>query len=146
MRNGAHDQYKKRQVEGVDQGTLIIMLYDGGIKFLNLAIDAIDNKDMEGAHNNIIRTQAVMTELINSLNVDAGEVVLNLLKLYEFMVRQLCSANASKDKTIIEGVVKLLTSLREGWLAIIDRLKGDTIKTEAPAKEDIEKAPVNFSA
>ncbi|MFC1856057.1 flagellar export chaperone FliS, partial [Thermodesulfobacteriota bacterium] len=63
MNNGAHYQYKKKQVEGVDQGTLIVMLYDGAIKFLSLANEAIDSNDVETAHNNFVRAQAIITEL-----------------------------------------------------------------------------------
>jgi flagellar protein FliS len=149
MKNGAHHQYKVRQVEGVDQGALIIMLYDGAIKFLTFAIEAIDNKEIETAHNNIIRGQAVITELINSLKVDTGEVVVNLLRLYEFMVRQLGVANAKKDKHVINGVIELLKSLKDGWLAIIDKLREEAKEEKADSEtedaEEAKKAPINFA-
>ncbi len=149
MRNGAYDQYKKRQVEGVDQGKLIIMLYEGAIKFLTFAKDAIEKKDMEMAHNNLVRGQAIINELINSLKVDVGEVALNLLRLYEFMNRQLSIANAQKNSGVIDGVIQLLSSLRDGWLAVIQKLNEEKrLKKESREENDGEekaKKPVDVA-
>jgi flagellar protein FliS len=148
MKNGAHQQYKKRQVEGVDQGTLIVMLYDGAIKFLMFAKEAIDEEDIESAHNNIIRAQAVINELMNSLKVDVGEVAVNLLRLYEFMIRELCTANAKKDKSVIDSVIKLLTSLKDGWVNVISKLrteaKVDKVEDKND-KEEVKKAPIDVA-
>jgi len=148
MNNGAHYQYKKRQVEGVDQGTLIIMLYDGAIKFLVLAKEAIESNEVEVAHNCIVRGQAVINELITSLKVDVGEVVVNLLRLYEFMNRQLADANASKDIKKIDSVIRLLKSLKEGWIAVIAKLREDNkaaASTQKPDAEEVKKDPVDVA-
>ncbi len=146
MKNGAHYQYKKNQIEGGEQGKLIIMLYDGAIKFLYLAKKAIDASEVEIAHNNLIRAQALITELMNSLKVDAGELAVNLLRLYEFMNRQLCIANSKKDTSVIDGVVGLLTSLRDGWLAVIKKLKEDAkIQKKEPDAKEEKKAPIDVA-
>jgi flagellar protein FliS len=149
MNNGAHYNYKKRQIEGEKQGRLIIMLYDGAIKFLTIAKEAIDENDVETSHNNLIRGQALIAELINSLKVDVGEVAVNLLRLYEFMNRQLSIANAKKDTNIIDSVIKLLKSLRAGWLAVIKKLqeenKGEKPKIEEGKDKETKINPVNIS-
>ena len=145
MKYGAHYQYKKRQVEGVDQGTLIIMLYDGAIKFLSLAVEAIEVNEVEDSHNNIVRGQAIINELMNSLKVDVGEIAVNLLRLYEFMERQLAEANAKKDPNLIVSVIDLLVSLREGWVEIIVKLKKESPSNKE--EQDAEKStkPINVA-
>lgn len=150
MKNGAHYQYKKRQIEGEEQGKLIIMLYDGTIKFLNFAKAAIANKDMEAAHNNLIRGQALITELMNSLKVDVGEIAINLLRLYEFMNRQLCLANSKKDPVLVDGVIELLTSLRSGWIDVIKKLKETPRDESALAgkgeeEKEVKKNPIDIA-
>ena len=149
MKNGAHYNYKKRQIEGENQGKLIIMLYNGAIKFLTFAKEAIEKNDVETSHNNLIRGQALIAELINSLKVDVGEVAVNLLRLYEFMNRQLSLANAKKDTAIIEGVIKLLKSLRDGWLAAIKKLqeenKGERLVSDKKDDKEVKINPVNIS-
>ena len=77
--NNPYQQYKKNQIETADQGKLIVMLYDGAIKFISRAIELMDRKkvtgeDIETIHKNIIRTQDIITELMSSLNMDAGDI------------------------------------------------------------------------
>ncbi|MDA3901156.1 MAG: flagellar export chaperone FliS [Spirochaetes bacterium] len=116
LQSNPYDQYKKTQVNTASQGKLIVMLYDGAIKFLNIAIEHMEPKTYDIVNNNIIRAQDIITELISSLNMDTGgEIANNLLSLYLYFKKRLLEANMQKESVIIEEVVKHLRELREVW-------------------------------
>ena len=111
-----YNQYKQTQITTANQGKLIVMLYDGAIKFLNIAIDNMNPKTYDVVNNNIIKAQDIITELLVSLNMDeGGEISQNLFNLYMYFKKQLLEANIKKDAEIIKHVVKLLKELRDAW-------------------------------
>ncbi len=111
-----YNQYKQTQITTANQGKLIVMLYDGAIKFLNIALDNMSPKTYDVVNNNIIKAQDIITELLLSLNMDdGGEISQNLFNLYMYFKRQLLEANIRKDAEIINHVLKLLKELREAW-------------------------------
>ncbi|MBC7196875.1 MAG: flagellar protein FliS, partial [Deferribacterales bacterium] len=81
----------------------------------------------------------IIYELMSTLNMDAGEIAENLLKLYDFMVWQLIEANKEKNSEKINTVIKLLTNLREAWKVIVE--KEQEVESEAENK----KRSVNFA-
>ena len=92
------------------------MLYDGAIQFLNKAKTAIENKDIEGAHNNLISAQNIIQEFINSLDVEvAPQLAQNLISLYEYFIRRLVQANLKKQIEPIDEVLGYLKSLKATW-------------------------------
>jgi len=114
--NNPYNQYKQTQVSTANQGKLIVMLYDGAIKFLNIALDNIDPKRYDVVNNNIIKAQDIITELLLSLNMnEGGEISQNLFSLYMYFKRQLLEANIRKDPEIIRHVLKLMKEMREAW-------------------------------
>ena len=117
---GAYNQaYKKAAVSTVDQGKLIVMLYDGAIKFLNQAIEKMESGENYEAHTNLVRAKTIIAELLASLNMEkGGEIASNLQRLYTFMFNQLIDANLEKDATRVDHVVRLLKELRESWKAV----------------------------
>ncbi len=111
-----YDQYKQTKVNTANQGKLIVMLYDGAIKFLNIALENMDPKTYDIVNNNIIKAQDIVTELLLSLNTqDGGEISSNLFNLYVYFKKRLIEANIKKDKEIIEHTIKLLKELRDAW-------------------------------
>ncbi|VBB05547.1 flagellar protein flis [Lucifera butyrica] len=115
-----YDHYKRMQVETASQGRLIIMLYDGALKNLHTAQASIAAKNIEQAHRSLIKAQNIVSELNNTLNMEAGgEVAQNLRKLYQFVNRRLVQANVSKDTALIQDAIDVLSTLKEGWDAII---------------------------
>ncbi len=108
-------QYQQNQIETADQATLILMMYDGALKFIRQAKEAIRNRDIMGAHRSINRAQDVTVELMCSLNTDAGEVATNLFRLYEYAYHQLKEANLQKAEGPAEEAEKVFASLRESW-------------------------------
>ena len=111
--------YKQAAVNTTDQGTLILMLYDGTIRFLKSAIKKLQAKDLEGAHVFIGRAKKIISELRVSLNMErGGEVGKSLYRMYTYMFNQLVDANIHKDAKKLEEVQKLMEELRSGWKTI----------------------------
>jgi flagellar protein FliS len=110
------NEYKKTQITTANQGKLIVMLYDGAIKFLNIAIDNMDPKTYDVANNNIIKAQDIITELLLSLNrKEGGEICQNLFNLYLYFKKALLEANIKKDAEMVRSVLKLIKDLRDAW-------------------------------
>lgn len=109
-------QYQKTQVQTASQGRLVLMCYDGCIRFLRMGMEAIDHRDYENAHNNFIRVQRIVNELRYSLNDQAGpEIAANLRTFYDYINHQVIQANIRKDKAICETILRLLEDVRDTW-------------------------------
>jgi len=111
--------YQETAVTTQSPGRLIVMLYEGAVKFLKLAVKALEENDYESKGKYINKAQAIITELNVVLDMDTGgEVAKNLRSLYLFMGRRLNKANIKKDPKIIHEVITLLEELNHGWKAI----------------------------
>ena len=114
--NQAQQKYKETGIQTASQGQLIIKLYRGAIKFLNLAEKFIEEEDIEQANNHLIRVQQIINELRYSLDHEkGGEVSANLEALYDFMYRTLVDANMDKDVEKIDQVREIMKELLEAW-------------------------------
>jgi flagellar protein FliS len=92
------------------------MLYDGAIQFLNKARVAIQNKNIQESHNNIIGAQKIIAEFMNTLDMKkGGELAQNLYNLYEYMHFTLIQANMKKDIALIDEVLVFLKELKQTW-------------------------------
>ncbi len=113
------DTYKEVAITTQGKGRQIVMLYDGAIKFLKLALNELDAGKVEARWNYIKRALDIIEELNAVLNMEAGgEVAVNLRKLYQFMISRLNMANIKKDPQMINDVINLLEELNQGWKAI----------------------------
>jgi flagellar protein FliS len=127
------DAYKQAAVTTTDQARLIVMLYDGAIKFLTLAADRIEKRDSFGANTNLIKGKSIIAELMASLNLEkGGDIARNLQRLYAYMFNQLIEANVLKDPGKVSHVLGLLRELRAGWQSIPAAGKGEP-KAAPPA-------------
>jgi len=122
MNSYALQAYKNVKVSTASEGDLILMLFDGAIRFANQAINCINDSDIAGAHDKLVRAQDIMLELISSLNMDVGEIAQNLYQLYFFINQLLIQANVKKDGDLIQQAIKLLTELREMWHEVVDKV------------------------
>ncbi len=133
----AYNQYQKTSIETVAAEKLLLMLYDGAIKNINNAKKAINEKDINLAHQNIIKTEDIIIELMSTLNMDY-EISLNLFALYEYLLHQLTQANIKKDISLLDEVAGFLMDLRKTWAEAIKSLKSTpaaaTNVVEAPLK------------
>lgn len=111
--------YQEASVTTESKGRLIVMLYDGAIKFMRLAIRDIEAQNHEAKGRYINRAQDIINELNTVLDMEAGgEIAENLRKLYLFMSRRLSEANVKRDPQMIREVITLMEELNRGWRAI----------------------------
>ncbi|MDM7461362.1 MAG: flagellar export chaperone FliS [bacterium] len=121
-----YERYLETAVETASPARLIVMLYDGAIRFVNEAAHAMRQRDYETQNTKLLRAQKILAELISSLDFDkGGEIAENLFRLYTYMYNQLVEANINDSVETLEHVTCLLTELREAW---------DTIATESEAQ------------
>lgn len=117
----ALSRYKHTQITTADQGKLVLMMYDGAMKFIEIAVMKLKENDIAGKGVYISKAQAVISELMASLNTEkGGEIAVSLEKLYAFVGRQLRTANINKDIKPLEVSNRLLGTLREGWQGIFN--------------------------
>lgn len=110
------DQYKSNEVATVSQGKLIVMLYEGAIRFLNVASSNMHPRKYDMVNSNIIRAQDIITELMLSLNLDNGGKMANdLLSIYVYLKKRLLEANMKKDASILDEVIRHMSVLKESW-------------------------------
>ena len=110
------NQYRKTQVNTVDRGRLIVLLYEGAISFLSKAEHSMQEEDIASASVLVNRAQDIIDELNAALNMElGGDIAQNLRRLYMFMNDQLVQAKIKSDVTPIKEVVRMLSSLNEAW-------------------------------
>lgn len=114
----AFNAYKQNSVTTASPGELTLMLYNGCLKFLGKAKIAIEQKNIEEKNHNIQRSQAIIAELMSTLNMDI-EISKQMLPLYEYMNHRLVEANIKNDPSIIEEVEGLVTEFRDTWKEVI---------------------------
>lgn len=108
------NSYKQNQVETATTGELTLMLYNGGVRFIKRAIEAINNKDINQAHQYITRVQDIVDELIITLDRKYS-ISEQMLLLYDYMNRRLIEANVSKNISILEEIEGLFIEFRDTW-------------------------------
>jgi len=114
--NNAYNVYKNNSVNFASKEQLLLMLLDGSVKFAKLARQAIVDRDLMKAHENLIKTQNIYYELITSLDVNkGGDWSQNLLQIYSFIVDKLVEANMKKSVEIIDEIMPLIEEVKETW-------------------------------
>ena len=111
--------YKEASLITQNKGPLVVMLYEGAIKFLKRSIADIEAGDWERNGRNLGKAQDIIFELNTVLDMEVGgEVTENLRSLYGYMWKQISKANLKKDAEMIREVIGLLENLYESWKAI----------------------------
>ncbi len=114
----AAQQYRSAQVKTANPADLVIMLYDGAIRFIRQGIAAIEDRELEEAHRAIVRAQDIIAELDRALEPQAGDIAANLAQLYDYMHRRLVEGNIRKEAAPLQEVIGLLSELRDAWAQI----------------------------
>ncbi|MBI3394384.1 MAG: flagellar export chaperone FliS [Spirochaetia bacterium] len=136
------DAYKDTEISTANQGKLIVMLYDGAIRFLKTAMDNLHPRSYDVVNTNIIKAQDIVTELMLSLNLEqGGEIAENLFSLYAYMKKRLLEGNIKKDQAILSEITKLLEQLRGAW----DEVAGKEAGKPEPARANYRDQGVSFS-
>lgn len=119
--NGQAKYYQDNQILTAKKSKLILMMYDGAIRFARESINKIRSKDIAGRGAYIRKTQDIILELMNSLDMEnGGEIAGNLSRLYLFMNRNLIMANVQGDEKYIEDIIKILMELRDAWDTVVN--------------------------
>ncbi|MEW6263529.1 MAG: flagellar export chaperone FliS [Thermodesulfobacteriota bacterium] len=122
MKGYGQKLYQQTQVATVDKGRLIVLLYEGAIKYLDQARECLATGDVPGKSVNINRAVDIIAELNQSLNLkDGGEIAGNLRRLYLFWIDHLLQAKTRKDTRNIEDVIGMMSSLNEAWNQVVSR-------------------------
>ena len=116
--NNPYAAYQNSKIMTASPAELILMLYDGAIKFSNIAVAAIEKNDIEKAHNNIIKTERIILEFRSSLD-PKYPVSKDFDVVYEYLIRRLHEANIKKDAEIMEEVLKHLRTMRDTWKEVM---------------------------
>ena len=111
--------YQETAVSTQSRGRLIVMLYDGAIRFLRQAIADIERCDYAAKGMHISKAQDIIFELNSVLDMEqGGQIAQNLRGLYNFMHKHLSEANFRKDPQMIREVIEILEELNQSWRAI----------------------------
>ena len=116
-----HNQYRKNEISTSSQGRLILMMYEGAIKFATMAIHSIEKGDIANQGKYINKTHDIVNELSFALDLKkGGEVAERLESLYQYMLSQLTLANIKSDREALENVIKILSPLASAWEQLLN--------------------------
>ncbi len=118
MPNNPYAQYNTNKIMTATPAELTLMLYEGAIKFGNISIKAIEDQDIQKAHTNILKVQRIIDEFRRTLDFKYP-VAQHFENVYSYLAQRLVEANVSKDKEIMEEVVKHLRSMWDTWKEVM---------------------------
>lgn len=118
LANQGYAAYANNKIMTASPGELTLMLYEGAIKFCNIAIVAIEEKDIEKAHKNIVKVENIIEEFQSTLN-HKYPVAKDFDEVYTYLMGRLREANLKKDKEILEEVLKHLRTMRDTWKEVM---------------------------
>lgn len=121
----AYSQYQNNKVLTASPAELTLMLYEGAIKFCNIADMAIETKDIQKAHDNIVKVQKIIDYLRQTLDMKYA-VAQDFERVYVYLSQRLVQANMKKDRDILAEVTEHVRSLRDTWKEVmrLNREKG----------------------
>lgn len=137
----AKQAYLQTQVTTTSRGELVVLLYDGAIKFLRLAKEKMAEKNYAEKGNLISKALGIIQELDSSLNMKKGaDLSVNLHSLYVYAQGKLLQANLKMNQDFVEEIIVMLTSLRDAFAEIVNTPEAIEAQKMAP-----EQTPVNVS-
>lgn len=125
--NQGYAAYANSKIVTASPAELTLMLYEGAIKFCNIAIVAIEKKDIEKAHTNIMKTERIIEEFKITLD-HKYPVAQDFENVYNYLLQRLAEANIKKDAEILEEVLTHLRTMRDTWKEVM-RLTANGTKT-----------------
>jgi flagellar protein FliS len=124
MSKNPYQKYKQTSIQSASREKLLLMLYEGAIKFMKLALSAMEQKKLADKGINIGRAYDIILELNNTLDHKVGgDISKNLEQLYMFITEQLTQANIKNDIQHLKNALKVTETLYEGWVKAIEQLK-----------------------
>ena len=123
--NNGYAAYANSKIMTASPAELTLMLYEGAIKFCNIAIRAVEEKDVPKAHENIMKVENIISEFQATLN-HKYPVAKDFDEVYTYLKRRLLEANLKKDKEILEEVLKHLRTMRDTWKEVMAKTANGT--------------------
>lgn len=124
LANQGYAAYANNKIMTASPADLTLMLYEGAIKFCNLALDGIAEKDIPKAHKNIIKVERIIEEFQITLD-HKYPVAEDFENVYSYLMRRLREANVKKDKEILEEVLGHLRTMRDTWKEVMRLAKAE---------------------
>ncbi len=124
--------YNNSKIQTATPAELTLLLYEGAIKFTNIAIVAMEKNDVQKAHDNIMKTENIIEEFQATLD-HKYPVAKDFDAVYSYLLKRLFDANIRKDPEILEEVLKHLRTMRDTWKEVMAKTaNGNNIKTKEP--------------
>lgn len=123
----AANVYQQTHVQSRSPLELVVMLYDGALRFVGEAQSALERKDLTAKREAISRTLAIVSELQSTLNMEeGGDIARSLDALYAYASSRLLEANMQNDPARLEELARLFGTLRDAWAEISTRTEAAT--------------------
>lgn len=130
LQQNGYAQYKNSKIMTASPAELTLMLYEGAIKFGNIAIVAMENKDPAKAHENIVKVETILQNFRETLD-KRYPVWQDFENIYVYLLRRCHEANVAKDPEIMEEILKHLRSMRDNWKEVIKKAASNKAGTSA---------------
>ena len=128
-----HNEYRQNEVATSSQGKLIVIMYEGALKFVALAIEGIDNQDLSKKGLYINKTHDIINELSCALDMKkGGDVAQKLESLYQYILHQLTLTNIKSDRKALESIVNVITPLMEAWKELLAKTNNNEAGNNHP--------------
>jgi flagellar secretion chaperone FliS len=134
------EQYQARTIQTANPGQLVVMLYDGFLRFAGQAQDALGRGDLALAANRMTRAQDIVHELRITLDMDQGEIAENLASLYLYVTERLTAARLNKDVDQLGEARKVMADLRSAWAQIASTPKPAATPGHVPVHAGVNLA------
>lgn len=133
LKQNGYAQYQNSRIMTASPAELTLMLYEGAIKFGNIAIIAMENKDPAKAHENVVKVEKIIQNFRDTLD-KKYPIWEDFEKVYVYLLRRCHEANIAKDPAIMEEVVKHLRSMRDNWKEVMKKVATDKSNPAAQAR------------
>lgn len=133
LQKNGYAQYQNSRIMTASPAELTLMLYEGAIKFGNIAIVAMENKDPAKAHENVVKVEKIIQNFRDTLD-KRYPIWQEFEKIYTYLLRRCHEANIAKDPVIMQEVVKHLRSMRDNWKEVMKKVAVDHDNPQAMAK------------
>jgi flagellar protein FliS len=142
MSNDQLTEYRRSQVMGMSQVELIVMLYSGAIRFINEAIEHMENGRYDQSWQKFDRARKIVIHMLGTLNFEAGDLAGKFASLYAFVIEQIGVANARRDTDIARQCIDVLATLKEGWDGVVSQ-EDSAVAASAAAQPATPATPTN---
>ena len=132
IQKNPYAEYNNSKIQTATPAELTLLLYEGAIKFTNIAIVAMEKNDVQKAHDNIMKTEKIIEEFQATLD-HKYPVAKDFEAVYSYLLKRLFDANIRKDPEILEEVLRHFRTMRDTWKEVMAKTaNGNNIKTKEP--------------